>query len=96
MFSSLHSLQNQFTLWLSHYQHMHVSLCTYFKNCGHQMFINGEDGDLQYGHDEELHRAGFTQNCPEGDQDCSCAEVCIDYSAGQGGKHVFGKTEIIG
>lgn len=75
------------------YQHMHVSLCTYFKNCGHQMFIDGEDGDLQYGHDEELHRAGFTQNGPEGDQDCSCAEVCIDYSAGQGRKQVFGKTE---
>lgn len=50
------------------------------------MFINGEGGDFQYGHDEELYRAGFTQNCPKGDQDCSCAEVCIDYSAGQGAK----------
>lgn len=62
------------------YQHMPVSLRTYFKDCGHQMFVDGEDGDLQYGHDEELHRAGFTQNGSEGDQDCSCAEVCVDYS----------------
>jgi len=45
------------------------------------MFIDGEDGDLQYGHDEELHRAGFTQNGPKGDQDCSRAEVCVDHSA---------------
>lgn len=75
------------------YQHMHVSLWTYFKNFGHQMFIDGEDGDLQYGHDEELHRAGFSQNGPKGDQDCSCAEVCIDYSAGQGRKQVFGTTQ---
>lgn len=62
---------------------MCVSLCAYLKNIGHQMFIDGEDGDLQYGHDEELQRAGFTQNSPEGNQDCSCAEVCIDYPAGQ-------------
>lgn len=47
------------------------------------MFIHGEDGDLQYGHDEELHRTGFTQDSPKRDQDCSCAEVCIDYSAGK-------------
>lgn len=53
------------------------------KNCSHQMFIDGEDGNLQYGHDEELHRTGFTQDSPKGDQDCSCAEVCIDYSAGK-------------
>lgn len=45
------------------------------------MLIDGEDGDLQYGHDEELHRAGFTQNGSKGDQDCGCAEVCVDYSA---------------
>lgn len=50
------------------------------------MFIDGEDGNLQYGHDEELHRAGFTQDSPKGDQDCSCAEVCIDYSAGRSRK----------
>lgn len=78
------------------YQHVHVPLCTYFEDRGHQMFIDGEDGDLQYGHDEELHRAGFTQNGPEGDQDCSCTEVSVDYSAGQRRKHVFRKTEIIG
>lgn len=47
------------------------------------MFIDGEDGNLQYGHDEELHRAGFTQDSPEGDQDSRCAEVCIDYSTGK-------------
>lgn len=46
------------------------------------MFIDGEEGDLQDGHDEELHRAGFTQNSSEGNQDCSCAEVRVDYSAG--------------
>ncbi len=78
------------------YQHACVSLCTYFEDFGHQMFIDGEDGDLQYGHDEKLHRAGFTQNCPEGDQDCSCAEVCVDYSAGQRRNLVFRKTEIVG
>lgn len=47
------------------------------------MFIDGEDGNLQDGHDEELHRAGFTQDSPKGDQDSRCAEVCIDYSAGK-------------
>lgn len=47
------------------------------------MFIDGEAGNLQDGHDEELHRAGFTQDSSKRDQDCSCAEVCIDYSAGQ-------------
>lgn len=45
------------------------------------MLIDGEDGDLQDGHDEELHWAGFTQNSTKGDQDCSCAEVCIYHSA---------------
>lgn len=45
------------------------------------MFIDGEDSNLQYGHDKQLHRTGFPQNSPKGDQDCSCAEVCIDYSA---------------
>lgn len=58
------------------------------------MLIDGEDGDLQYGHDEELHRAGFTQNGSEGDQDCSCAEVCIDYSSGKGRKQVIRTTEM--
>ena len=48
------------------------------------MFIDGEDGDLQYGHDEQLHGAGFTQNSSKGDQDCCCAEICIDDPAGQG------------
>lgn len=47
------------------------------------MFINGEDGNLQDGHDEELQRAGFTKDSPKGDQDSRCAEVCIDYSAGK-------------
>lgn len=47
------------------------------------MFVDGEDGDLENGHDEELHGTGFTQNSTEGDQDRGCAEVCIDYSAGQ-------------
>lgn len=46
------------------------------------MLIDGKDGDLQYGHDEELHRAGFTQNGAKWNQDRSCAEICIDYSAG--------------
>ncbi|KAG7222716.1 hypothetical protein INR49_026325, partial [Caranx melampygus] len=45
------------------------------ENCCNQVLIDGEDGNLQYGHDEELHRAGFTQNGPKRDQDCSCAEV---------------------
>lgn len=55
----------------------------YMQNCGYQMFIDGEDSNLQYGHDEELHRAGFTQDGPKGDQDCRRAEVCVDYSAGK-------------
>lgn len=63
-------------------QRMHVSLFAYCEDIGHQMFIDGEDGDLHYGHDEELYRAGLTQNRSEGDQDCGCAEVCVDYSAG--------------
>lgn len=65
---------------------MHVSSCAYFENVGHQVLINGEDADLQYGHDEELQGTGFTKDSPEGDQDCGCAEVCVDYSAGQGRK----------
>lgn len=60
------------------------------------MLIDGEDGDLQYGHDEELHRAGFTQNGSKRDQDCSSAEVCIYHTAGDGRKQVIRKTEIIG
>lgn len=73
------------------YPHMHVSLCIYFEDRSHQMFINGEDSDLQYSHDEELHRAGFAQNSPERDQDCGCAEVCVNHSERRGNK-----TEIIG
>lgn len=46
--------------------------------CAHQVLIHGEDGDLQHSHDEELYRAGFTQNCTKGDQDRRCAEVSID------------------
>lgn len=56
------------------------------KNLINQVFIDGEEGDLQHGHDEELHRAGFTQDGTEGDKDCGRAEVCIDYSAGTGDK----------
>lgn len=55
---------------------------TYLENFGYQMLVDGEDSDLQNGHNEELDRAGFTQDCPKGDQHCSCAEVCIDYSVG--------------
>lgn len=55
----------------------------YVENLGYQMFIDGEDSNLQYGHDEELHRAGFTQDSPKGDQDCRRAEVCVYYSAGK-------------
>lgn len=54
------------------------------------MFIDGEDRNLQYGHDEELHRAGFTQDSPKGDQDCSCAKVCIDYPAESKGHKITG------
>lgn len=46
------------------------------------MLIDGEDGDLQNGHDEELNGAGFTQNGTEGDQDRGRAEVCVDHSEG--------------
>lgn len=52
------------------------------------MLIDGEDADLQHGHDQELDGAGFTQNGAKGDQDCSCAEVCVDYSAGEGREQV--------
>lgn len=78
------------------HQHMRVSLCTYSEQFGHNMFIDGEDGDLQYGHDEELNRAGFTQNSSKGDQDRSCAEVCVDHSEGQERKQVSKKIQIIG
>ena len=49
------------------------------------MLVDAEDGDLENGHDEELHRTGFTQDSTKRDQDCGCAEVCVDYSAGGGG-----------
>lgn len=55
---------------------------TDLENISHQVLIDGEDGDLQHGHDEELHRAGFTQHRTEGDQHCRCAEVCVDYPVG--------------
>lgn len=55
------------------------------------MFINREDGDLQYGHNKELHRASFTQNGSKGDQDCCCAEICVDYSATEGKEHNYNK-----
>lgn len=48
------------------------------------MLIDGEEGDLQYSHDEELDWAGFTQNGPKGDQNCGCAEVRINHSFGEG------------
>lgn len=44
------------------------------------MLVDGEDGDLQNGHDEQLYRAGFTKNRPKGDQDCGRAEVRVDDS----------------
>lgn len=59
------------------------------------MFINGEDGDLQYGHNEELHRASFTQNGSKWDQDCSCAEISVDYSATKGKEQNYNKLEIL-
>lgn len=65
---------------------MHDLLFTHVKNFVNQVFIDAEDCDLQHGHDEELHRAGFTQDGTKGDKDCGCAEVCIDYSAGTGDK----------
>lgn len=64
----------------------HDLLCAHMKNFVNQVFIDGEDGDLQHGHDEELHRASFTQDGTERDKDCGRAEVCIDYSAGAGDK----------
>lgn len=59
---------------------------SYSEDFYYEMLIDGEDCDLQDGHDEELNRAGFTQDGPKGDQDCSCAEVCINHPAGQGRK----------
>lgn len=50
------------------------------------MLIDGKYGDLYYGHDEELHRAGFTQDGTERNQNCSRAEIGVDYSAGVGRK----------
>lgn len=64
----------------------HDLLCTHVKNFVNQVFIDGEEGDLQHGHDEELHWACFTQDGTKGDKDCGRAEVCIDYSAGTGDK----------
>lgn len=55
------------------------------------MLIEWEDGDLQYGHDEELHRACFTQNGSKGDQNCGCAEVGVDYPSGECRKQSLGK-----
>lgn len=53
---------------------------THVQNFSHQMFVDGEDGDLQDGHDKELHRAGFTKNSSKGDEDRGCAEVSVDDS----------------
>lgn len=80
-------------LWFAHVvqTRMHVSLCTYSEDFCHEMLIDGEDGDLQDGHDEELHRAGFTQNGSKRDQNCSCAEVCVDYSAEWRTQQVFSR-----
>lgn len=55
-----------------------VCLSTDLENSGHQVLVDGEDGDLQHGHDEELHRAGLPQDRSEGDQHRGCAEVCVD------------------
>lgn len=50
------------------------------------MLVDGEDGDLQDGHYEKLHRAGFTKNSTKGNQDRRSAEVCVDHSAGDEAK----------
>ena len=44
------------------------------------MLVDGEDPDLQHGHDEQLDQAGLPQDGAKRDQDRRRAEVCVDYS----------------
>lgn len=42
--------------------------------------VDGEQRDLEHGHGQQLDRTGFTQNCSEGNEDGTGAEVSVDHT----------------
>lgn len=42
--------------------------------------VDSKQRDLEHGHDQQLDRTGFTQNCSKGNEDGTGAEISIDHT----------------